>query len=494
MCKKEIQCFILLCLVLAGYANLTAQEKTIIIGGKEGWPQLSVSENIVSGKGRYGYEAKMLSTNEKKLMQDTDLLLNFESDAMSDEAGNYSIVSNGLSLSSKSTMGKGAGLSYGTKGLVLKGRPSSLFGSSGYKGSLTISFWLYPVLAESGEIIFSWRSSRNSLIYSTYQNITASFFNGKMEWRFTNVFTNEHEIEKEIVLTSQSTIIPNTWSHHSLVYNEDDGTLEYYINGSIEVITYATESLSYSPDVLRLVLGVPADIVLCQKYSGLIDDFSILSAAQEIPDSFDAFCSGGGRFVTQPLDTGKFASVMNSLNAEVTLPSQTGIQFFARAGDNFYEWNESRPQWIPVKQGEKIQGITGRYFQITAMLYPDGTAKTTPSVTEIRVSYSEAPVPLPPYLVRAEAGDSYVDLSWSPSVDASIGGYFVYYGERPGEYLGRAAVQGNSPIQAGNVNKIRLTGLVNGKIYYFAVAAYSAHDERIRGSLSKEVYARPLKE
>lgn len=494
MCKKEIQFFILVCLVLISSLCVGAQEKIITLGGKEGWPQLSVSENIVSGKGRFGYEAKILAANEKRSDSFTDLLLNFENDEVSDAAGQYNIVSNALSLSPKSAMGKSSGLSSGTNGLTLKGSPASIFGSSGYKGSITIGFWLYPVLAESGEIIFSWRSSRNSLVYSTYQTITASIFNGKMEWRFANVFTNQHEIEKEIILTSRSTVIPNTWSHHSLVYNEDDGSLEYYINGSIEAVSYATESLAYSPDVLRFFLGVPADIVLCPKFSGLIDDFFISARAEEMPVCIDSYCSGGGRFVSQPLDTGSFASVMKSLEAEVSVPEQTGVQFFVRSGDNFYEWNESYPQWVPVKNGQEISGVYGRYFQVSANMYPDGSAKNSPVITEMRLLYTEAPLPLAPYLIEAKAGDSYIDVSWSQSVESSIGGYYVYYGERPGEYLGRTAVQGNSPIDAGKVQSIRLTGLDNGKIYYFAVSAYSAYDERIKGSLSKEVYARPLKE
>lgn len=494
MCKKEIQFFILVCLVLISSLHICAQEKTIILGGKEGWPQLSVSENIVSGKGRFGYEAKILATNEKLPDSYTDLLLNFENDAVNDAAGNYTIVSNSLSVSPKSAMGQSSGLSYGSKGLTLKGSPSSIFGSPGYKGSITISFWLYPVLAESGEIIFSWRSSRNSLVYSTYQTITASMFNGKMEWRFANVFTNQYEIEKEIILTSRSTVIPNTWSHHSLVYNEDDGSLEYYINGSVEVISYATETLAYSPDVLRLFLGVPADIVLCPKFSGLIDDFSISARAEEMPMYFTTYCSGGGRLVTQPLDTGTYASVMKSLEAEVSIPEQTGVQFFVRSGDNFYEWSDSYPQWVPVKICQDISGVSGRYFQVAANMYPDGQAKNSPVITELRLVYKQAPLPLAPYLIQAKGGDSFIDVSWSQSVESSIGGYYVYYGERPGEYLGRTALEGYSPIDAGKVHSIRLTGLDNGKIYYFAVSAYSAYDERIKGSLSKEVYARPLKE
>ena len=103
-----------------------------------------------------------------------------------------------------------------------------------------------------------------------------------------------------------------------------------------------------------------------------------------------------------------------------------------------------------------------------------------------------SPAPLPPFNIKAVPSNGSVILTWSYSIDNNAGGYYVYYGERPGEYLGREAVEGASPVDAGNTTGITLTGLKNGKTYYFAVAAYSKRDSRIIGDLSKEVYARPL--
>ena len=77
-------------------------------------------------------------------------------------------------------------------------------------------------------------------------------------------------------------------------------------------------------------------------------------------------------------------------------------------------------------------------------------------------------------------------------MDDTAGGYYLYYGTRPGEYLGRMAIEGESPINVGNTSSYTITGLENGKIYYFAVASWSALDDRITGPLSKEVFARPL--
>ena len=103
------------------------------------------------------------------------------------------------------------------------------------------------------------------------------------------------------------------------------------------------------------------------------------------------------------------------------------------------------------------------------------------------MTYKENEPPLPPFYVKATAGNGSVELIWSHTIDKSTS-YYVYYGERPGEYLGRVALEGSSPVKVGIQNSIRLTGLKNGRIYYFAVA--SEYNGQI-GPLSQEVYARP---
>ena len=124
-------------------------------------------------------------------------------------------------------------------------------------------------------------------------------------------------------------------------------------------------------------------------------------------------------------------------------------------------------------------------------MYPDGKGSKSPSVTQLNINYKEIPLPLAPFKLTAVPMDGAVVLTWPYSVDDSVGGYYIFYGERPGEYLGREALEGQSPIDAGNSVSIKLSGLKNGKIYYFAIASYSKYDSKIIGELSKEVFARP---
>jgi hypothetical protein len=69
----------------------------------------------------------------------------------------------------------------------------------------------------------------------------------------------------------------------------------------------------------------------------------------------------------------------------------------------------------------------------------------------------------------------------------------VYYGTARGEYFGEGAIRGASPIDAGKRTSLRIEGLRNGVLYYFAVAAYDRPEPFHGGELSREVSARPLR-
>lgn len=467
-----------------------------MLGGKEGWPELQKMDGVVKGEGRYGWSSIQLDTNSRSLQDDTDLLVDFESTSFSDRSGNYSVKENRLVSSTASVMGKGAALSRGNGGLKLRGKSGSLFGTSGMTGSFVIEFWLNPSVAESGETIFSWRSSKTVANYPLYQMMTVSFFNSRTRFEFTNLFSGYTANNGVISLTSTKAIIPNRWTHHSFTYDEESGMMEYRIDGQLQAMTFVTTNgREMGGSVLPCELGVVADIEICPNYTGYIDDFRIsrTNVNQAAIDlRYDTFKKDGGRFETKPILISTGAQ-MSRLDAVINQPSQTDIMFYVRSGDNYFNWTDTYPEWIPVSNHSEIKNVKGLYFQIAAELYPDGGGKTSPSVSEIKITYQPVPDPLPPFVVKAVAGDGQVTLSWSYSVDDTAGGYYVFYGERPGEYISADAFAGASPIDVGNVNTITLTGLKNGKIYYFAVASYSRMDKRIMGILSSEVYARPLR-
>lgn len=474
-------------------------EKVVKLGGKDGWSLIDDSQNfrIASRKGRYGYDCMTLDTNSRRVKDSgTDLLIDFEGSVPEDKTGNYRVVSNSIMSVGSAKMGKGAGLSRGNGGLRLSGGNGSLFGSSGFTTSFLVEFWLNPAVAENGEKVFSWRSSKNVGNSPIYQMMSASFYKNHLQWTFTNLFEGYEKDNGELSISSYSVLIPDEWTHHAISYDVETGLLEYRINGRIEAMRYITSNdKETGGDVYRCNLGVVADIDICPQYTGLIDDFHIQRSSESESATamrYDTFDRDGGRFVTQPIKRSPNAELLK-VDATVDIPAQTDVMLYVRSGNNQFEWNEDYPEWIPVTNHASIKNVKGLYFQLAVELYPDGSGSVSPSVMNVNLSFKEIDAPLPPFRVTAVASDSSVTLSWTYSVDKDTGGYYVYYGERPGEYLGKAAVEGASPVNVGNMNSITFNGLTNGKIYYFAVAAYSKENEKIMGVLSKEVYARPLK-
>lgn len=498
-CNKKIIFILLISAFSAAFAVLTAE--TYVLGGKGGWNDVDSLNGVTTGQGRFGYKCLELASNSSGKTTDTDLLLDFEGGTFVDKAGNYKIIENNLYPSKRTVRGKTAGLSRRQgDGIKLMGNNTSFLGRSGPAGSFLIDFWLCPAVIDNGETVVNWRSSRNILGSLEYQVINVYFYRNKLFCVFTNIFDGFIRNGGDVVIEGRTNLIPNKWSHHTIVFQEENGLLEYRVDGLLEYVEYITDTGTEDGTVNPAVIGVPADLEICSNYTGLIDDFRIRRSYYDIKkyvdsEQQDAFARSvynvsGGRIESKPIYL-QPGSVLNSINAETNIPEQTAVQFYVRAGDNYFGWTENSPEWLPVKAGEKISGVNGAYFQIAAELFPDGAGKITPSITQIDLNYTPLPPPMPPLKVKATAGNGQVTLTWTHSVDESSGGYYIYYGTKPGEYLGRSAKEGASPINAGDATSYTVTGLKNGSIYYFAVAAWSKADEKIRGDFSKEVYARP---
>ncbi len=483
------------------FLDCSAFAKEYLIGGKSGWSDIFDEKGITEGKGRFGYTSLELKTNENSIDEFTDLYLDFEGSSIQEKTGNYKITKNDLFLEKNARYGKKAALSRNLgEGLHLKGNEKSIFGRKGPVGSFSIEFWICPSVVENGEILFNWRSSRNLENNVIYQMIRVNIYKNKIYCLFSNIFYGYTENNGDVELIGSSDLIPGKWSHHILSYDEENGLLEYRIDGKLEDLKCITSDKTENGTVFIPVLGVPSEIEFCPNFTGFVDECKISKVSYYY--YFDKFAdnasriqrplfdSQGGYFLTKPIEF-KPGTILNSVKAEVKIPSQTEINFFVRSGENCHGWTNDFPEWRQISNGENLTGISGTYIQLAVSLLPDGAGSVTPNITDLVLDYSELSSPMPPFNVKAQKGNGSVKLEWSSSLDETAGGYYIYYGSKPGEYLGRIAVEGASPIDVGNTTFFTLNGLKNGTIYYFALATYSKYDSRITGELSKEVFARP---
>lgn len=489
-------------------ALFASDNKTFILGGKNGWNAVSDRRNITTTSGRYGYEALEIENTNIVQDYDTDLLLNFESISNSDVTGNYEIVTDLSEITKNAARGKGAGaFSDATKGISLSGQGSSIFGSSGLVGSFTIGFYLRPLTAESGEIVLMWNSSRDIANYSLYQMVVVEVHNNRLLWNFTNFFdfnldSSEYEFlsnpNNEIILEGSSALIPKKWAYHQVSFDDNTGLFEYTVDGRVEDLCYVTKTGNERGEVCLPHLGVPAMLEIAPSFTGSIDEFCISRSNKNLSKFDEKYHGEGGRFISEPFclsDSGATVSMMEVLE---NVPSQTAVEYFIRSGEHCFDWTEDYPEWEAINPDEEV-AIQGKFFQVAADLYTDGGGQISPSVTEIKLVYSVQDPPLPPYQVKAVPKNGSVDLTWYSASGYGNNkkvGYYIYYGEKSGEYLGTEALQGSSPIMVTDFgseaeNSFTIDGLENGRIYYFAISSFPLDNPDLEGELSSEVFARP---
>ena len=434
--------------------------------------------------------------------------------------------------------GNAAAMFSGSPGAPIVARPgkNALFSSGSLVRDFSIEFWLYPETVENGAQILLWTSLKSDgnggMINQRVQCVTIK---NRYQWTFGDFFFSpvtsiRGEANRKSLTFTGPAVLPRTWSHHLIRFDADLGLLEYLVNGSLEALNYTTSTGREGGEVYTPFIGEDGKLALGSSFSGIIDGFRIYRSFME-KTSLAKYPNEGGRMESRTLDLGSTGSQILKIEAfggrtanaggkirneylgnnPLFFQDHTEIKFSVRTSDSPYRWNDV--PWIPVRTGTDLsQKFRGRYMQIAADFYPGWDGESSPYLAELKVIYSTAEPPPPPAQVTAAANDGFVELSWRNSPSRDVGGYMVYYGTARGEYFGNYAILGSevraSPIDVGNRTSVRIEGLKNGTLYFFAVAAYRKQEftdgsvmiisEPGRqvvepGEFSREVAARPLR-
>jgi hypothetical protein len=544
-------------LLLAVSGSLSALDgKLVSIGGSAAWDGAEY-QGLTELKGLRPWPVLALASGTASASS-LDLALSFDEgkpELFTDRTGRYQVKSGGDSTISSAgspwaRMGKEAVLfSASSAGLraerwalpdstgpltIEPRRGDALFAPGRNMGDFSLEFWVYPLNMENGEQLLSWSaiSGPGGIPASPpgpegyagliSQRIQCGVAKNRFRWTFEDFFFSPNAGESlNLTLNGQSPIVPKTWSHHLIRFNADTGFLEYLVNGNSEDIVYAASSGREGGEVYTPLVGEGGNFTLGRRFSGMIDEFYIHAAFNAEPD-LRRYPASGGRMESRAIDLGENSSRILSLEAsggsislkdgkthneyggkgDFRFAGDSAIQFFLRAADNPYRWTDG--DWQMVIPGAELPDtLKGRYVQAAAVLYPSGDGEISPYLEEIRLLYQPNLPPRPPSQLMAAASDGTVTLSWKSSPDGAAG-YLVYYGTAKGEYFGDGATLGASPLDAGKRGGLRIEGLQNGKVYYFAVAAYSLNSppgasspekpERQVGEFSRELSARPLRD
>jgi len=394
---------------------------------------------------------------------------------------------------------------------------AALFAPYSRIGDFTLEFWLHPLNMENGEEVLLWTSAMPTAAASpnyTLQRILCVAARNRLQWSFLNFFVSPDGASNiDISVSGVSPVVPRNWSHHLIRFDSSTGLVEYLVNGNSESIVYATSTGREGGEVFSPVTGRGGNFILGSGFSGMMDEFRIYGGY--IPTAtVRKYSLTGGRIETRAIDLGAGSNGVQTVeasggrtsildakisveyrqNGRFRFSDDSEMNFFIRASDNPYRWDDP---WVSVIPGSDIgENVKGRYVQLAVDFYPSSNGEASPYLEELRITYLPDDPPLPPAQLTAVAMDGAVQLRWRSSPNLNTQGYLVYYGTSGDDYFGDDAALGASPINVGNRTTVNISGLKNGTLYYFRVAAYShVNPETLRfhaGEFSREVRARPL--
>ena len=477
-------------LITLGFSD----EKCIVLGREDNWGAFIKTEGLVKKTGRFGFENMVLKDSEYSTLPETDLLLHFNQLPLREETTNYQISSANISLNSDYALfGSSCAVFLPGRGISLKPTDTSLFRAKAFPTDFTVEFWLYPSALGEGEVIFAWHGFRRNRGQLYPQRLECRIEKRMLVWRLENIFGEPWLKPYQVELKGLDRLAPREWHHHLLRFSCESGLLEYCIDNRPAATRYSSPSGRDEAVLYLPFLGEAENTILELGYSlsGFLDEFRISKEfiTQPILKKYEA---ARGKALSRVFDLGYSGSIISRIEAAWDRPATTEISFYLRTADLYTTREELKAPWIPFVPGTAFKDrIKGRYLQLLIEFYPDGEKLHSPRLAELKICYEPDYPPISPRGLKAVAGNGKVSLSWQAVTEDDVKGYYVFYGDKPLNYHGTDALEGRSPIDVGLKTSFDLTGLKNGKLYYFSLAAYDATNPLRLSDFSEERSARP---
>ncbi len=482
----------------------------VLIGRSAGWASLhllsgttlrvpSDSGETVIGGNRISFEEKsqqvlMLDEDSYRPDTNTDLLLHFDR-KNEVNGGYYRLMEDGAHYPrTERKFGPGAALFRKTENeIALVPEASSLLYPDTLWSDFTIEFWLRPQYLEQGETILLWQSSRQIEKEIAAQEIQVYVSGRSLTWRFDNIFLPPGNGPLSIEIEGRTPLVPEQWHHHSLCFNAKTGMLLYQVDGKDEAIRYITATGQEGSSVFLPYIGGPEaePLRLGTGYTGFLDELRISKSLIE-KSHLKPYPLKRGTAETIPIDLGGKHARVVSIEADSSIEGMSRIGYFYRQSDTKSDYEELEGAWKPFVPGMPFPVESkGRFLQLRFEFFPDSTGSKSPMLSEVHILYEQDPPPVPPSLINVVPEDGSLTISWNAVSAHDLSGYLLLYGTAPDDYRGSSAHEGISPINVGENTSITLTGLENGTLYFFRIAAFDNDDPQRPGPLSREVYGRP---
>lgn len=471
-----------------------AEEQKIVLGREDAWQAIAAFDGVHMQKGKWGFLDLVLDYGEYQPEQNTDILLHFNGSPVHEESRHYRVdMQKALVSTDFAKLGKGAAAFRNRGGCHLVPRGQALFNAGTVWDDFSIEFWLYPANLSQGETVISWRGLRVADNELVPQSFECRVEDRSLVWIFNNFFVSPDSKNYSFKLKGYSKLLPRTWHHHLLRYDSTRGILEYLVDGIPEGVIYTTTTFSAGGSVARPVLGEPDDaqLVIGKNFTGFLDEFRV-SREYINKAKLGKYPSHSGSAVSKVFDLGYSGTRIKRIIASMDKPADSEIYFFYRCSDRFRTASSLASPWVQFTPGTEFpDSVSGRYIQLRVELFPDGRQEYSPTIHEITIMYEPDLPPISPVGFKVKPGNGKVTLSWKKANEMDVKGYMVFYGTGPLNYMGTGSDQGPSPIDVGNVDSVRITGLENGRLYYFSVVAYDSSTPPHLSDFAEEKSARP---